>query len=73
VTIEGTLTARDDVIGGGKSLKGIRMAGCKSAWAILGLAGLASGAASGMLQTSTPIIRLLVTSKNFPYNQRKNG
>jgi hypothetical protein len=27
VTIEGTLTARDDVIGGGKSLKGIRMAG----------------------------------------------
>jgi hypothetical protein len=31
VTIEGTLTARDDVIGGGKSLKGTRMAACNPA------------------------------------------
>jgi phage baseplate assembly protein V len=44
VTIEGTLTARDDVIGGGKSLKGIRMAGA-SRPGPLGSTGLASGAA----------------------------
>jgi phage baseplate assembly protein gpV len=31
VTIEGTLTARDDVIGGGKSLKGTPMAACNPA------------------------------------------
>jgi phage baseplate assembly protein gpV len=70
VTIEGTLTARDDVIGGGEP-QGAHAWRVQSAWATR-LYRTSVRCRLGMLQTSTPIIRLLVTRQKFPlYNQGK--